>query len=60
MTNHIRKPRRVSHPATYRRAVGRLEEALARARERQQEQSAFSECDKIDQARLALFGTLAE
>ena len=50
---------RVRSPA-YRRAIERLEEALARARERHEDDSAFSESERIDRARLALFGHLAE
>jgi hypothetical protein len=51
--------RRAGIPA-YRRALQRLEQGLARASERHKREAASSESERIDGARLALFGVLAE
>ena len=60
MNRHLNANRARVRDRAYRRAVQRLDEALARARERQEEGSALSENERIDRARLALFGHLAE
>jgi hypothetical protein len=54
------KPHRIAGIPAYRRAFQQLEKGLARARARHQAESASSESQRIDQARLALFGVLAE
>ena len=54
------QPYPIARIPAYHRAFQRLEKGLARARERHQQESASSESERIDLARLALFGHLAE
>jgi hypothetical protein len=54
------QPYRIVRIPAYHRAFQRLEAGLARALERHQRESSPSESERIDRARLALFGVLAE
>ena len=56
MTRCKEQPFRIPRIPAYRRAFQRLEKGLARARERHQEEAGSSESERIDRARLALFG----
>ncbi len=54
------QPYRIARIPAYRRAFQRLEKSLARARQRHERESPSSESERIDRARVALFGQLAE